>query len=497
MSNRDLWNKILDQIDDRISPSDIDVWLSDAELLRVEPQRGDGDTAQARLTVQVPNHLYVDWITDNHLPSVTEAASRVLRADVTLNLIARTASGGGGGSAGGAERGAPRRGSTSSADSHEPFPDALDDDDTVSPRATRGSSDERGSELSASMALDPLMTLDRFVVGPCNQFANAAARAVCDEPATRYNPLFIYGDTGLGKTHLLQAIGHSLSKNPHKLRIVYVTAESFTNDLINHIRYRRMDTFRARYRQHCDVLLIDDIQFIGGKERTQEEFFHTFNELASTGRQIVLTSDVQPKHIVGLEPRLRTRFDGGLVADMHAPDRETLLAILRQNTEGLGLEIAPDVAEVIVTGARGNVRELSGVLKRIAALKEFYQEPLTIDFLRKHVPRLVQPTLGHTFTVAEIIESVAQAHNLRVADLISKKRTRTLTDPRHIAMFVARKLTGLSFPELGREFGGRDHSTIQHGVHKVEEHIAKDPDLRTKVERIERALTHGGRALDP
>jgi chromosomal replication initiator protein len=430
----------------------------------------------------VANHLYVNWITDNLLPAVVDAAGRVLRANVQLHLVTQ--------GAGAAER-EGRGGEDGASDAAE-----LAEDARAGRRGARTSPDDRGGDIAESMALDPAMTFERFVVGDCNNFAHAAACAVCDEPARRYNPLFIYGDTGLGKTHLLQAIGHALSRSPAKLRVVYVTAETFTNDLINHIRYKRMDTFRARYRQRADVLLIDDIQFIGGKDRTQEEFFHTFNDLASTGRQVVLTSDVHPKNIVGLEPRLRTRFEGGLLADMHAPDRETLLAILRQNAEGKGLEIAPDVAEVIVTNARGNVRELSGVIKSIVAMKQLYDEPLTLDFLRRYMSRLVQPSAGHTFTVSEIIEAVAQAHNLRVADLISKKRTRPLTDPRHIAMYLARRLTGLSFPELGREFGGRDHSTIQHGVSKVDELLAKDPDLRMKVHRIERALTHGTRGLD-
>jgi chromosomal replication initiator protein len=480
-SNQELWVKILDHIDDRVTPSDVEAWLSHAELLRIEPHLS-AEVPAATLVVQVANHLYVNWITDNLLPAVVDAAGRVLRADVTLKLVTQAG-------------GAPDRDARGGEDS-----DAFTGDAAGEPRAAhrepRGSSDDRGVDIAESMALDPAMTFDRFVVGDCNNFAHAAACAVCDEPAKRYNPLFIYGDTGLGKTHLLQAIGHALSRSPAKLRVVYVTAETFTNDLINHIRYKRMDTFRARYRQRADVLLIDDIQFIGGKDRTQEEFFHTFNDLASTGRQVVLTSDVPPKNIVGLEPRLRTRFEGGLLADMHAPDRETLLAILRQNTEGRGLEVAPDVADIIVTNARGNVRELSGVIKRILAMKELYDEPLTVEFIRRYMPGLVQPAAGHTFTVAEIIEAVAQAHNLRVADLISKRRTRTLTDPRHIAMCIARRLTGLSFPELGREFGGRDHSTIQHGVHKVEELSAKDPDLRLKVQRIERALTHGARGID-
>jgi chromosomal replication initiator protein len=270
-------------------------------------------------------------------------------------------------------------------------------------------------------------------------------------------------------------------------RVVYVTAEDFMNEMINGIRFERMDSFRAKYRRRATVLLVDDVQFLSGKERTQEEFFHTFNALQLAGRQIVLTADVPPKDIDALEPRLRTRFEGGLLADLQAPDRETLIAILRAKSETLRLDIPDDLGDAIASTVAGNVRELEGILNRLSALQSFYDEPLSLDFARRQLPKVFDPE-PPSVTVAGIIDAVARFHSLRSPDLTGNKRTRTLTRPRHIAMYLARMHTNLSFPELGREFGGRDHSTIQHGFRKVEEEIGRDADLAYKIRLIEQHL---------
>ena len=248
-----------------------------------------------------------------------------------------------------------------------------------------------------------------------------------------------------------------------------------------------MDAFRNKYRRRATVLLVDDVQFLANKERTQEEFFHTFNALQAAGRQIILTSDVVPREIASLEPRLRTRFEGGLLADMQAPDEETLVAILRQKADALRLTIPPDLAGVIARQVAGNVRELEGLVNRLSALQNFYGVPLTLQFAQEQLPKVFDPE-PPMITVSMILDTVARYHNLRQADLTGNKRTRTLTRPRHIAMFLARVHTDLSFPELGKEFGGRDHSTVQHGYRKVKRELPRDPDLAYKVRLIEATL---------
>ena len=285
----------------------------------------------------------------------------------------------------------------------------------------------------------------------------------------------------------MHAVGNEiLSRHPEAM-VMYVTAEDFMNEMINCLRHKRMEEFRNKYRKHATVLLMDDIQFLSGKDRTQEEFFHTFNALQNSGRQIILTSDVTPKDIEKLEPRLRTRFEGGLLADMQAPDNETLLAILWQKKDLLRLNIPSDLANVIADRVSGNIRELEGILNRLAALYNFYNEPLTLEFCRNRLPNIFT-TSSPTLSVVSIIEAVARFHNIRSADITGKRRTRTLTAPRHVAMFLSRKHTSLSYPELGREFGGRDHSTIQHGCRKVENDISNNADMAYKIKLIEQSL---------
>ena len=259
------------------------------------------------------------------------------------------------------------------------------------------------------------------------------------------------------------------------------------NEMIDCLRHKRMEDFRAKYRKRATVLLVDDIQFLSGKERTQEEFFHTFNALQLAGRQIVLTSDVTPRDIEKLEPRLRTRFEGGLLADMQAPDRETLVAILRQKADQQRIDIPNDLGDAIANKVAGNIRELEGIINRLAALQSFYNQPLSLEFASNKLPNIFTATPSEV-TCSAIIDAVARFHNLRSADIIGTKRTRTLTRPRHIAMFLARKHTRLSFPELGREFGDRDHSTVQHGCRKVKGLLADDADLAYKIRLIEQGL---------
>jgi chromosomal replication initiator protein len=439
-----VWTQVLDAMRARIGGQDVDVWLKGAR-----PVHLDGTV----LIVEVANRYYADWIGENYQALLGEELSTALGRRVELRTTWRDEPT--------AEE--PRSG----------VPDADLD------RRPRGIGVVTGQ------------TFESFVIGECNKFAHAAAVAVSENPARNYNPLFIYGATGLGKTHLMHAIANRVLATTANARVVYVTAEDFMNEMINSLQYKRMEDFRAKYRRQASVLLVDDVQFLSGKERTQEEFFHTFNALQGSGRQIVLTSDVVPRDIDKLEPRLRTRFEGGLLADMQAPDKETMLAILRQKADAHRLVLPRDVVDAIVGLVAGNIRELEGVLNRIGALHVFYDEPITIDWARKRLPGVFDPPVVHV-TVPAIIETVAKFHNVRSADLTGGKRTRTLTRPRHIAMYLARMHTTLSFPELGREFGDRDHSTIQHGYRKVQEQIGKDPDLAYQVKLIEQSLHSRG-----
>ncbi|MEZ4321315.1 MAG: chromosomal replication initiator protein DnaA [Myxococcota bacterium] len=433
------WEALLGGMRKRIGVQDVEIWLAASRPLSFSDDR---------LVVEVPNRYYRDWIRENYEEELRTQALETGGRAVALEFTYA--------------------------------------DDPTGEAPLPGAPSAVKSETPRAFGLNPRQTFDSFVVGECNRFAHAAASAVAENPARNYNPLFIYGATGLGKTHLMHAIGNRVLGLPSS-RVVYVTAEDFMNEMINGIRYERMDAFRNKYRRRATVLMVDDVQFLSGKDRTQEEFFHTFNALQASGRQIVLTADVVPKDIEKLEPRLRTRFEGGLLADMQAPDRETLIAILRQKAEALRLDIPADLADSIATSVAGNVRELEGVLNRLSALKSFYSEPLTLDFARRQLPKVFDPA-PPSVTVSAIIDAVARFHNLRSADITGNKRTRTLTRPRHIAMFLARVHTNLSFPELGREFGGRDHSTIQHGFRKVEKERHRDADLTYKIRLIEQSL---------
>ncbi len=427
-----LWERLISLLRDELEAEETDVWFSSARPLRLDA---------GKLYVEFGNGYYVDWVVHNYLAVMRELSPKVF--DQPLDFVFEV------------------------ADKHT----------GDEPRAVR----------PAHTGLNARQTFDTFVVGECNRLVHAASQAVVDRPAVAYNPLYIYGSTGLGKTHLMHAIGNEIARRHPKHRVVYVTTEDFVNEMINAIRAGKTEKVRARYRDEATVLLVDDIQFLQDKERTQEEFFHTFNALVAAGKQIVLTSDVEPKELTKLEPRLRTRFEAGLIADISAPDYETLRAILQHKAEEKGFTLPDDLAHAIAEVAQGNVRELEGVINRLSALERVFRQPLTLPFAREKLPMLFS-TEASVVTVAAIIEAVAKFHNLKSADITGKKRTRALTDPRHVAMYVARVHSKMSFPELGREFGDRDHTTVQHGFRKVEAELATDPDLAHQVRLIEQNL---------
>jgi chromosomal replication initiator protein len=341
---------------------------------------------------------------------------------------------------------------------------------------------------TADLNLNRKYTFEEFVSGSSNQFAYAAAMAVANNPATTYNPLFIYGGVGLGKTHLVNAIGNAILKKSPQMRICYYTSEKFMNELINSLRYNRMDEFRNKFRS-MDVLLIDDIQFIAGKERTQEEFFHTFNALYESHKQIIVTSDKFPKDIPGLEERLRSRFEWGLIADIQAPDVETKLAILKMKAEQNSINLPEDVALFLANSICNNVRELEGYLIRIGAYASLTSVPVSLEMSRE-VLKDILIERNRELSVEEILKKVSLHFNIKVSDIKSAKRLKAVVLPRQIAMYISRQLTSSSYPEIGDRFGGKDHSTIIHAIRKIEKLMEEDFQLKSTIENLKKELTH-------
>jgi len=436
------WDEVCTRVRAAEDPFFHDPWLD-----RIAFVAAEDDT----VVLATPNRLYVDFIQENleprlltHLHALTDQAWRVTyELDATL----------------GPQQPAPEPTYTS------PEPE-------VTPRDFR---------------LDPRQSFSSFIVGNGNQFAHAACQNVADNPAKNYNPLFIFGGVGLGKTHLLNSIGgRMLARNP-RTQVVYLSAEEFTNDMINSLRFKRMDEFREKYRQRCDLLLVDDIQFLAGRERTQEEFFHTFNALYGSGKQIVVTADRYPKDIEGLEERLRSRFDWGLVADVQPPDTETKVAILNKKAHEEGVELPSDVAFFIARYATSNIRELEGTLNRLLAMSKFHGAPVTLEFARRSLQGYLQVQTPIA-SVDSILQGCARFFNVKVTDIKGPRRTKQVVLPRQIAMFLSRKHTGLSLPEIGRRFGGRDHTTVIHAVRKVEKCMKTDPAYRSKVDLVARTI---------
>ncbi len=369
----------------------------------------------------------------------------------------------------------------------QPAPQARLFPDPVAPSPSAASAESMGGAAGPDSVLPSDKIFRNFVVGACNQFAHAAARSVADDIAIiRYNPLFIYGGTGLGKTHLMVAVGHQRLVSAPQTRILYVTAEQFTNELIESLRFKRMTEFRSKYRHNTDLLLMDDVQFVSGKERTQEELFHTFEWLRERGRQIIFTADVLPRDIHGFEPRLRTRFESGMLADIQPPDQETLIAILHDKAEACGRPIPSDVASYVAARVRGSIREIEGVVHRLDALCSLYGQPPTLAFVRAHLGNVL-PDGPPKPEVDEILREVASAFSVQVSQLLGRSKVRDLVRPRHVAMYLVRKHTGASFPSIGRRFR-RDHTTVQHAHRKIESTLMTDMELRQTVHAIERTF---------
>ncbi|AJY69717.1 chromosomal replication initiation protein [Geobacter sulfurreducens] len=406
------------------------------------------------LLLEAPNQFVRDRVSESYLPMILESVQSLTDSQTKIELL------------------------IAKPKTEKPKQPAASEVTAAEPEACSGP--------DHSTNLNPKYTFDTFVCGGSNQFAHAAAQSVANSPAGKYNPLFIYGGVGLGKTHLLNAIGnHVLSVN-RKAQICFYTSEKFMNELINCLRYQKMDQFRNKFRK-MDILLIDDIQFIAGKERTQEEFFHTFNSLYESHKQIVVTSDKFPKDIPGLEERLRSRFEWGLIADIQAPDTETKVAILRKKADADHISLPDDVALFLASSSTTNVRELEGMLIRLGAVSSLTGKNITLDMAREVLKDIIVDK-SKEITVEMIQKFVAEHFSLKVADLKSDKRLKALVIPRQIAIFLCRDLTKSSYPEIGERFGGKDHSTIIHSVKKVEKLLSQDFELRNTVDTLRKGL---------
>ena len=431
-----VWNEILSRVETKVNRHSFYTWFKPTSFV----EETDQD-----LTVRVPNGLFRDWLTKHYAGVINEAISEIDRAGVQITFV----------TAGEKVRAAPKPATpTPSADS-KPLP----------PTPRRG--------------LSQRYTFDTFVVGPSNQFAHAASLAVAEAPSRSYNPLFLYGRVGLGKTHLMHAMGHYLLEQTPTLSLTYISSERFMNEMINAVRYDRILEFRERYRS-MDVLLVDDIQFLAGKEGTQTEFFHTFNSLHDAQKQIVISSDCPPHQIPALEERLRSRFEWGLIADIQPPDLETKVAILKKKAEAEAVPLPNDVAIYIAGLIKSNIRELEGSLIRLIAYASLTGLEISVS-LAEEVLRDVIDHNNQAVTIEMVQKFVASHYKLKIVDLKSRNNSKSVTLPRQIAMYLSKSLTNASLPQIGKSFGGKHHSTVIHSIRKIGDRFKVDRDFHTLI----------------
>jgi chromosomal replication initiator protein len=438
----ELWAKTLADIKDQIGAQNFETWI--APIRFVSRNKND-------LVLDVPNKFFRDWLTEHYANKLERILSSAAKHDVKISFQVN-------------ERLAKL---------------------TTSEKVVRKDDKERDKPQRPSN-LVAKYTFENFVIGASNQFAHAACVAVANQPGDNYNPLFIYGGVGLGKTHLVNAIGHQAAAHRPGLKVAYLSSESFMNELIASLRRDKMDEFKRKFR-NVDILILDDVQFIAGKERTQEEFFHTFNSLYESHKQIVITSDKFPKEIPGIEDRLRNRFEWGLIADIQPPDMETRVAILQKKAEVERVHLPHDVAIFLASNIDSNVRELEGSLTRLGAFGSLTKAAITID-LAKDVLRNTLNGAKREVTVENIQKTICDYFNIKLGDLKAKRRTQNIALPRQVAMYLCRKYTEASFPGIGDKFGGRDHSTVIHASKTIERRIKEDPHMQSTIEKLERNL---------
>jgi chromosomal replication initiator protein len=437
--SNDLWTSALEALERKFSKPIFEMWVKPIRLVSLS-----GD----ELVLSVPTNFARDWVEHRLKSQIDEVLSALFGASLGLKFIVAEPESGNG----------PRPESAATI-------------------AARTSEDLRSSNLNARY------TFEEFVIGNSNRFAHAAAQAVACAPARAYNPLFLYGGVGLGKTHLMHAIGHRVLMDNQNANVVYVTCEKFTNEFIIALQNNRTPEFRNRYRQ-VDVLLIDDIQFLAGKETTQEEFFHTFNALHESGRQLIISSDRPPKEIQTLESRLRSRFEWGLLTDIQAPDIETREAILRKKAQSEKIPVPDEVTSFIAKVIPSNIRELEGALIRVVAYASLTKSPITLDLAAEVLKSAVAQAPLQRITIGKIKETVASAHGLTVKEMDNGRRDQRLAGPRQIAMYIATELTNYSLPQIARDFGKKDHTTVMYARDKIKDQMQRDEAYRNKIRQL-------------
>jgi len=469
-----VWNSLLQAVERRLNHQSFETWFRSIQF------DGYDETSQV-LHLRAPNQVVKDWVSSNYSDVISDSLAELNLSSYHVDWTVDEAV---------AELGSM----ATETNKEEEF--TLKLSETNSSRVNNSTlfslleaAESDGLAPSATnfvdiepleLSLNPKCSFQTFVVGSCNQFAHAAALAVAEAPGKTYNPLYIYGGVGLGKTHLMHAIGHSIKERNRYLRLSYISAEKFMNELINAIRYDKAQTFREKYRS-IDVLLIDDIQFMAGKERTQEEFFHTFNALYDAQKQIVITSDCPPREIPTLEERLHSRFEWGLIADMEPPDLETKVAILKRKADLDGVILPDDVAFFIASKVKSNIRELEGSLVRLIAISSLRGLPISKMLAQDAIRNIAEDDRPGGITIEDIQRAVAAHYRLRVDDLKSKNNSRQIAVPRQVAMYLCKRLTKHSYPEIGREFGGKHHTTVIHSVEKIEGLTSKDQNFHRVV----------------
>lgn len=444
-----LWQQVLSAVQRKISKPSFDTWLKSTKALSFSDQA---------VMVIAPNNFTKEWLEARYTNLLSSTIFEQLGKQVEINFIVE-----------------------------ESIPVAQKSQGSpVHPQPVQELQEETFSHM-----LNPKYTFDTFVIGVGNRFAHAASLAVAEAPAKAYNPLFIYGGVGLGKTHLMHAIGHYLIENNPRTRVLYISSEKFTNEFINAIRDNRGESFRNKYR-NIDVLLIDDIQFLAGKEQTQEEFFHTFNALHEAHKQIVISSDRQPKEIPTLEERLRSRFEWGLMTDIQPPDLETRIAILRKKAKAENLDVPNEAMMYIANQVDTNIRELEGALIRVVAYSSLVNEDISTHLAAEALKDIIPANRPKAITIQDIQMKVGEYYNLKLDDFRARKRTKAVAFPRQVAMYLSRELTDFSLPKIGEAFGGRDHTTVIHAHDKISNHLKQDQDFYKIVNSLTNAIKNPG-----
>lgn len=460
-----VWGRILHSLKGRLNQQTLDTWFSPIQFESL-------DNSQHVIRLRAPSQVIKDTVVTNYGKALAESLNDLRLSGYSVGWVVGKVS-----------DWVPENLTLPVVNSQ---PVTNDQSELTTSSSTPATVAEVSPALSEPL-LSSKYTYDSFVVGSCNQFAHAASLAVAEAPGRTYNPLYLYGGVGLGKTHLMHACGHAIKSRNQHLKLCYISSERFMNDLINAIRYDKTQSFREKYRS-VDVLLIDDVQFMAGKERTQEEFFHTFNALYDQQKQIVISSDCPPREIPTLEERLHSRFEWGLIADIEPPDLETKIAIVKRKGDQMGVAIADDVAMFIAGRVKSNIRELEGSLVRLIAISSLRGEPISKSLAQDAIRNIAKEEESGVITIQQIQKAVAQTYKLTNEELISKNNARQISHPRQVAMYLCKHLTKHSYPEIGRAFGGKHHTTVMHSVEKIEALVTTDETLQRLISELSESL---------